>query len=207
MVSAISKPRTGGEEQPPSLIAAFFRGTDFGGYLLWRGANRDPAGSMKRVVRDPAIQERIASDPDRLRAYQELSDSVLVLPSLRLAGIANDVHWRAAMPEIPLATIRVPTLVVHGDKDDRVELEQAQYVVEKVPGAELVKIAGGDHFIGVSHPVETFGPMFKLLERIAKEQEVAQLAAQGLPDPMAAGAAAPAAEPKAAAAAAPAAAK
>lgn len=191
MISAVSQPRKSREERSPSLAEAFFRGTDFGAWILWRGVRRNPAGGLARIVRDPAIRERIASKPERLEAYVELSNSVLVLPSQRVDGYANDAHWFTAMPEIPLQTIRAPTLAVHGDKDETVTIANAQAVVEKVAGAELVTIAGGDHFIGISHPEETFAPVFERLKRIG-EGNAPQLTAQS-----------PAAAPAAAATAAP----
>jgi len=206
MMFAVSKPRPAGKERRPSLVEAFFRGTDFGAWVVWRGAHRDPATALKRMVRDPALQQRIASKPEQLQAYLALADSALVLPTLRGEGLANDAHWFTEMPEIPLDKIKAPTLAVHGDKDTNVEIDNAQLVVEKVPGAELVRIEGADHFVSLSHPEETFGPVFQLLERIGKANGAAALTAQAAAAPAAAGAVA-APPPPAAAAPAPAAAK
>jgi pimeloyl-ACP methyl ester carboxylesterase len=180
MISAVSTPRDPKDQRPPpGFIENFFRGTDFGAWLLWSGLQRNPAGSLARVVSDPATVQRIMSKPERLAAYVALSESALVLPSQRTAGLMNDVHWFTAMPEIPLAAIRVPTLAVHGDKDTNVDISNAQAIVDKVPGATLVKIPGGDHFIGVSHPEDTFNPVSELLQRIDKQQTaVAAVAAQ-----------------------------
>lgn len=52
-----------------------------------------------------------------------------------------------------LARVTVPTLVIHGDADAIVPLESSGALThERVPGSELVVIAGGPHGLNVSHP-------------------------------------------------------
>ena len=49
-----------------------------------------------------------------------------------------------------LASVRVPTLVLHrrGDQDSRVE--EGRYLAEHIPGARFVELSGGDHFVAVN---------------------------------------------------------
>lgn len=61
-----------------------------------------------------------------------------------------------------LPTIKVPTLVLHRDKDPVVPVENGRYLAEHIPGAKYVELAGEDHlpFLGdldsVSDEIEEF---------------------------------------------------
>lgn len=50
--------------------------------------------------------------------------------------------------------IRVPTLVVHGDADRIVPWKNAPLLAAKIPGARLVRIAGGGHLLPLERPRE-----------------------------------------------------
>jgi class 3 adenylate cyclase len=84
-------------------------------------------------------------------------------------SVAGDEHWRqwwgrlerhAATPSTVLAlmrahaetdvrdvlpTIRVPTLVLHRSEDSNFEAGHGRYIAERIPGAKLVELPGGDH--------------------------------------------------------------
>jgi pimeloyl-ACP methyl ester carboxylesterase len=51
-----------------------------------------------------------------------------------------------------LDTVRVPTLVVAGDKDALTAPSLAQKIAERVPGAELFIVRGGTHYTAVEFP-------------------------------------------------------
>ena len=42
-------------------------------------------------------------------------------------------------------SIRVPTIVVHGDADEIVPFRMGELVAAAIPGARLLRIAGGHH--------------------------------------------------------------
>jgi len=44
-----------------------------------------------------------------------------------------------------LATIRVPTLVMHRSGDQDVNVAEGRYIAERIPGARFVELAGDDH--------------------------------------------------------------
>jgi class 3 adenylate cyclase len=44
-----------------------------------------------------------------------------------------------------LPAIRVPALVLHRDGDKVYEIGEARYMAERIPGAEMVELPGGDH--------------------------------------------------------------
>ena len=61
-----------------------------------------------------------------------------------------------------LSAIRVPTLVLHRAGDLDVKVEEARYIADRIPGAKLVELPGGDHmpWVGdqdsVLDEIETF---------------------------------------------------
>ncbi len=68
--------------------------------------------------------ERLAASPGTIRAIFEA---------------ASNVDVREVLP-----TIRVPTLVLHRDRDQAIDVRHSRYVAEKVPGARYVELRGID---------------------------------------------------------------
>jgi pimeloyl-ACP methyl ester carboxylesterase len=163
MISALAQPLSE-RPRPLSLSERLLGGTDFGAWLAWRQLRRDPMGVLAR--RGETTSARIAGDPARLASYLSLADSALVLVSRRVQGIANDRKQFVEMPEIPLASIRCPVMAVHGTDDTTVGIEHARHVVGQVQGAELVAIEHAGHLLSITHPEETFRPIYAMLERI-----------------------------------------
>jgi pimeloyl-ACP methyl ester carboxylesterase len=95
----------------------------------------------------------------------ELAEGALMLPQSRNAGTANDLEQFDTLAPSDLASIRVPTLVLHGTADINVPFAMGELVAEEVPGAELVKVEGADHFMVISHSEEILGAMFAFLDR------------------------------------------
>ena len=50
--------------------------------------------------------------------------------------------------------IRVPTLIVHGTKDESTSYERSVQLAARIPGAKLVSIAGGDHLVSFTRADE-----------------------------------------------------
>ena len=71
--------------------------------------------------------------------------------SERRAGVRNDLEQVHAMDEFNWEDIRVPTLLIHGDKDELIPLTYSQEVARRIPNAELVVVKGGEHECLVSH--------------------------------------------------------
>ena len=53
--------------------------------------------------------------------------------------------------------VRCPTLVIHGDADERVPLERGRVVAELIPGARFTTIVGGGHLTQSRDPVAFCG--------------------------------------------------
>ena len=74
--------------------------------------------------------------------------------SERRAGVQNDLANVNAMDDFQWEEIRVPTLLIHGDKDNLISVEYSREAARRLPNAELVIIKGGGHECLVSHQRE-----------------------------------------------------
>ncbi len=61
--------------------------------------------------------------------------------------------WRGEDLREQARRVRCPTLVIHGDGDDRVPYRNGAEIHELVPGARLLTIGGGGHLTAVRDPV------------------------------------------------------
>jgi pimeloyl-ACP methyl ester carboxylesterase len=59
-----------------------------------------------------------------------------------------------------LSTITVPTLILHRRGDRVFRVEGARFMAERIPGAQLVELAGDDHLLSVGDP----GPVLDEIE-------------------------------------------
>jgi 2-hydroxy-6-oxonona-2,4-dienedioate hydrolase len=75
----------------------------------------------------------------------------LTMYHLRRAGFVNDMDRFAVMPDYPLEQIKAPTFVVHGKADDEVPFDHADLLMQKVPRAKSLAIAGGNHIAFFIH--------------------------------------------------------
>ena len=106
------------------------------------------------------------------RDYRKVSDvllatSVFAAPPesqalVRQMVTDNDRMWtidRALMkgPTHPainrLESVRVPTLILIGEKDE-LQREPAELLASRIPGARIVRIAGGGHLLNLTSPKE-----------------------------------------------------
>src|SRR5919204_2130408 len=53
-----------------------------------------------------------------------------------------------------LGSVRVPTLVIHAKDDLDAKIEEARFIAERIPGAQLLELESGDHLFWVSHQTE-----------------------------------------------------
>jgi pimeloyl-ACP methyl ester carboxylesterase len=136
---------------PPSCGLWFI---DAGLWLLDGFAERFPV-SFARMALTPFSQlppdavtrqaKRIAADPRQMRTLRKL---VNIAPlKMRQAGLRNDLAQMAQLPRYPLERIETPTLVIHGRFDTAVPYEQAQFVADAVPNADLITLENSGHFI------------------------------------------------------------
>lgn len=92
------------------------------------------------------------------RTGQELAIDVQVLRDLETHGADLD-PLRAA------ATLAAPWLIVHGNNDETVPVDEARLLADKAPPpSELLIVEGGSHTFGAQHPFA--GPTPQLIEAL-----------------------------------------
>ncbi len=75
--------------------------------------------------------------------------ALLAMPGAAHTWAMELAHYR---PELLIAErVRVPTLVVHGERDRLVPQTVAEDLATRIPGARLVLIASGGHMLPVTH--------------------------------------------------------
>lgn len=124
--------------------------------LLARAATLDPIEALRAFVEnalgdepDPALTERIlfhrTASPQDPAGWQAQA----------VAGTTFDLGDKA---------IRVPTLVLHGTEDRVVDVRNAGLLADRIPGAEVVTMAGG-HLMFWEDPDHVAGLIIDFLER------------------------------------------
>ncbi len=94
-----------------------------------------------------AKQTLLGPDDPYDEAYERAKASCAIDRAYHPAGFARQLQAILAAPSrIPrLAAVRVPTLVVHGDADILVPVENGRMVAAAIPGARLLEIRGMGH--------------------------------------------------------------
>ena len=73
--------------------------------------------------------------------------------SLRRDGFSNDYEQFKQL-SLPLSSIKIPTIVIHGDEDINVDLDQAVFTKNNILNAKLHIIKGADHYMSATHSEE-----------------------------------------------------
>lgn len=90
-------------------------------------------------------------DPRALATLSELGAAFFPL-DLSAAGMRNDDTQVAALPDLALETLGMPTLIVHGTADRAVPFADATHAAQRIPAARLVPVRGGDHALSLVSP-------------------------------------------------------
>jgi pimeloyl-ACP methyl ester carboxylesterase len=131
LISAVTHKRPGSERPLPwRILLSSVLATDFGAWLVCKAAE---AASGRSRYRLHAARE--------VRAYDLMT--TLVPPSLRQAGLANDIEQTSALPEEVPSDISCPTLIIHGQQDRLVRRRHAERAAAAIPQSELVTAPGG----------------------------------------------------------------
>jgi pimeloyl-ACP methyl ester carboxylesterase len=107
-------------------------------------------GSLTKEQLSRRVEEVLADDVKR--------NFVLALgptagrDRLRRDGFRNDLAQFAVLESLALESIRVPTLLVHGDADTDVPPEHSAEASARIPGAELLTLHTGTHLALFTHP-------------------------------------------------------
>lgn len=122
-------------------------GHSAGGHLALWLATRDrlgagTPGSRPRVLPVATVSQAGVCDLERA-ARDGLGDGAV---EGLLGPLAAASERYAAASPAALTPLGVPQLLVHGADDDIVPVSQSREHAERDPGAELVELAGADHF-------------------------------------------------------------
>jgi len=93
-------------------------------------------------ARSPDLRAPSAADNQGYRQWWATYQRLAASPGAAVAVMQmnKEIDVRAILP-----AVRVPTLVLHRAQDRMISVEQARYLVEHIPGARLVELAGADH--------------------------------------------------------------
>ena len=141
--------------------------------LIGITTQREPRASVGRrlmdpvriVARDPALAARLGRrhDPQQgAGAWQRL-----------LPAIAADIAAQPLLTPAELHRIDAPTLVVCGDRDPFVPVEQASALARQLPDGQLFVAPDCGHEVQVRRPGlfnEALGGFYRATERIARER-------------------------------------
>ncbi|MBA2372213.1 MAG: adenylate/guanylate cyclase domain-containing protein [Chloroflexi bacterium] len=100
------------------------------------------------------IAPSLADDPS-VKSWFARFARLSVSPSaaVALGRMNTDIDIRAVLP-----TIRVPTLMLHATGDRDARIEEGRWIAERIPGARLIELTGGDHV-----------PFFANADRVVEE--------------------------------------
>jgi pimeloyl-ACP methyl ester carboxylesterase len=129
--------------------------------VFFFGCNMDPSG-VREFRPTPVIDRcfsRHAKDYARLSAtpddFQAFVEAVGLMQRTQPNYTAQD-----------LAELRVPVTVVHGEGDEFIRREHADYLAQSVPGAELVLLPGVTHFAPLQRPEQFNAAVLAFLGRV-----------------------------------------
>jgi pimeloyl-ACP methyl ester carboxylesterase len=80
-----------------------------------------------------------------------------------LAQLQAIMTWEACSR---LSSIRIPTLVIHGETDRLIPTGNADIIAGEIPGAKLVKIAEASHVFQTDRPQESFAAIKAFLQDV-----------------------------------------
>jgi pimeloyl-ACP methyl ester carboxylesterase len=139
-------------------------GTSNEQFSAWAEATRRDWGTPVGIEhRAPSM----ASDP----AYREWWARYLRLSASPRAAemIVNMLREIDVRPILP--AIRVPTLILHATKDATVDVRNARYMAEHIPGSKLVELPGADHLPWLANADAAFEEIAEFLTGIRPTAE------------------------------------
>lgn len=111
-----------------------------------------------------------ATTPEFLESHLDVLEERLRVSLINPTPIETSMRQMAAVQAFDsfdrLPQIAAPTLVVHGDRDILVPVENAQVLKDRIPGAELRVIAGAGHLFVLEFPEESAAAVVEFLARV-----------------------------------------
>ncbi len=146
-LEALSHPETT-EEEMPGIMQNDFTSWALMSLFTLQGVE----GVVEALIPDPANQQRVLKDEEKVAGFSSMIWSTWP-PSKRRDGTENDFKQFKKM-SLPLESITVPTLAIHGDADTSVALAQSEYAAQRIDDFTLHVLEGADHMMPVTHSEE-----------------------------------------------------
>lgn len=108
-------------------------GSDFS---IWLIKDQFAAGLQAKDPKDPRITAIASAIFNSLIPYSERKD-----------GLENDTEQWETLPELPLASIRCPTLILQGTADHNVPVAHGEFAHAQITGSRFVQLPGQDHWM------------------------------------------------------------
>jgi class 3 adenylate cyclase len=147
------------------LYAAFSRATWAPGYeFAWSAEEREQRmDELHKHWGEGWVAAGVApsrmADPDFLEWAGRL-ERLAASPSTikRIFDLIGEFDVRDVLP-----SIRVPTLVLHRVEDTFIKIEHSRYLAERIPGAKLIELPGGDNMYSLGDSEALLGEMEEFL--------------------------------------------
>lgn len=144
--------------KPPGDIPLAFKILQYPiGRALLRNIDNRPLieGGLKTDVYDKSVIT--PAFVDRWAKFQRAPGHRVILMALNLRALSQ------ATPEL-LGTIRVPTLILHGENDPLIEPASARKFAAAIPGAQLITYAQVGHLPQIEIPLRSAADVAAFLE-------------------------------------------
>ncbi len=146
------------EEEPGS--EKLVMGTRFGRRMLQLMARFTPEKLVSATIaaQGALTEEQLAERVEQIMADDDKERFTLDLALAanhsgpRRAGYQNDARQFPAIESLQLERITAPCLIVHGTADSDVAPDYGSFAAARIPGADLVELAGGTHLALFVHP-------------------------------------------------------
>jgi len=122
---------------------------DLASWMLFRAVNSDPWRALTFFLQSDSMTPEEASErarfimdsPEQSEWFRTLTQSYAPM-SARIKGLRNDLVQLRALPRIPYATLKVPTLIIYGSQDADIHEEDMLKAVKDVPLLDVQSIEG-----------------------------------------------------------------
>jgi pimeloyl-ACP methyl ester carboxylesterase len=118
------------------LLEAAIKNTVGSDFSIWLIKDQFVAGLQAKNPNDPQISAIAMSILKSAIPYSKRKD-----------GWENDTEQWETLPELPLASIRCPTLILHGTTDNNVPFAQGEFAHAQIVGSRFVQLPGQDHWM------------------------------------------------------------
>lgn len=137
---------------------------------LTRSYTKNPS-AMERGLSE-IVRSSQARTPELVeRVVRESSSGTSLAAFAEWQG--DQVRWNRLRTDYTdqLSSIRIPTLLVHGDRDTGVPLARARAAAELLPHAELLTVADAGHWVQRDAPETVTAAVTDFLRRIAPHRD------------------------------------